>query len=230
MPRIARILTDNHPCHITQRSNNKQDVFLDNEDRSCYLAVLKALLKKHNVHMLGYCLMSNHVHLIVVPVRAATLSKAIGGTHFRYTQYFNRKYSKSGHLWQNRFYSVVHEKDHIISAMRYIERNPVRVGIAKKAEDYRWSSAASHINGTDPENVLEMDLWKQMSAIKDWKPVLRQFAEDEEFDGLRKHTRTGRPYGSEGFLTKLERRLDRRVRALPVGRPKIKIKIKQMVK
>ena len=121
MPRIARILTDNHPCHITQRGNNKQDVFLDDEDRSCYLSFFKALMKKHNVNVLGYCLMRNHVHLIVVPVRAATLAKAIGGTHFRYTQYFNRKHSKSGHLWQNRFYSVVLEKDHVITAMRYIE-------------------------------------------------------------------------------------------------------------
>ena len=80
MPRIARIITDKHPCHITQRGNNRQDVFLDDEDRKAYLTFLKALAQKYRVHVLGYCLMTNHVHLIVVPDKAAALAKAIGGT------------------------------------------------------------------------------------------------------------------------------------------------------
>ena len=106
--------------------------------------------------------------------------------------------------------------------MRYIERNPVRTGEVKRAEDYPWSSAKVHINGTDPENLVDMDLWKQLIDISNWRQVLRSPEEEAEFEGLRKHTMTGRPYGSEGFLKKLERRLERRVRALPVGRPKTK--------
>ena len=222
MPRIARIITDKHPCHITQRGNNRQDVFLDDEDRKAYLTFFKALAQKYRVHILGYCLMTNHVHLIVVPDKAAALAKAIGGTHFRYTQYFNRKCNRSGHLWQNRFYSVVLEDNHLITAMRYIERNPVRTKEVRKAEDYPWSSPKVHINGTDPEALVDMDLWKQLIDSSNWRQVLRSPEEEAEFEGLRKHTMTGRPYGAEGFLKKLERRLERRVRALPVGRPKTK--------
>jgi putative transposase len=222
MPRIARIITDKQPCHITQRGNNRQDVFLDDEDRKAYLTFLNALAQKYSIHVLGYCLMTNHVHLVVIPETAATLAKAIGGTHFRYTQYFNRKYKRSGHLWQNRFYSVVLEDNHVIAAMRYIERNPVRIGEVKKAEDYPWSTAKAHINGTDPDKRVDIKLWKQIIDNGDWRQVLRAPEEELEFEGMRKHTMTGRPYGSEGFLKKLERRLDRRVRALPVGRPKTK--------
>ena len=227
MPRLARIIIDNHPCHIIQRGNNRQDVFLDDEDRSAYLSILKAFSQKHSVHILGYCLMTNHVHIIVMPDKAVVLAKAIGGTHFRYTQYYNRKYSRSGHLWQNRFYSVVLEENHLITAMRYIERNPVRIGEVKKAEDYPWSSAKAHISGNDPKNLIDMKSWKQLTDIANWRPVLRAPDEDAEFESLRKHTMSGRPFGSERFLKKLERKLDRRVRALPVGRPKIKKKQSQ---
>jgi len=224
MPRIARILSDNHPCHITQRGNNRQDVFLDDEDRKAYINILKALTQKYSVHVLGYCLMTNHVHLIVIPETAATLAKAIGGTHFRYTQYFNRKYERSGHLWQNRFYSAILEDNHLIAAMRYIKRNPLRIAEAKKAEDYPWSSARAHISRTDSDCLINMDLWKQLIDTEDWRRVLRTPEEEKEFDGLRRHTMTGRPYGTERFLRKLEQNLERRVRALPVGRPKASIK------
>ncbi len=90
MPRAARIIADTHPCHITQRGNNRQDVFCDDDDRTAYLEYLKALCEKYKVRILGYCLMTNHVHLVVVPRVGALLAKAIGQTHFRYTQYFNR--------------------------------------------------------------------------------------------------------------------------------------------
>jgi putative transposase len=119
------------------------------------------------------------------------------------------------------------EENHLITAMRYIERNPVRIGEVKKAEDYPWSSAKAHISGNDPKNLIDMKSWKQLTDIANWRPVLRTPDEDAEFGGLRKHTMSGRPFGSERFLKKLEQKLDRRVRALPVGRPKIKKKQSQ---
>jgi putative transposase len=105
--------------------------------------------------------------------------------------------------------------------MRYIERNPLRIAEAKKAEDYPWSSARAHISRTDSDCLINMDLWKQLIDTEDWRRVLRTPEEEKEFDGLRRHTMTGRPYGTERFLRKLEQNLERRVRALPVGRPKV---------
>ena len=219
MPRLARIIADNHPCHITQRGNNRQDVFLDDEDRSTYLEFLKSLAEKYKVRILGYCLMTNHVHLVVMPQESALLAKAIGQTHYRYTQYFNKKYKRSGHLWQNRFYSVILEAMHLVSAMRYIERNPVRIGAVKQPEQYLWSSARAHVEGKARDGLLDMQTWhKLVEEGGQWKQVLRE-AGEEDAETLRRHTMTGRPYGSARFIKKLERQLDRRLSALPVGRP-----------
>jgi len=219
MPRLARIIADNYPCHITQRGNNRQDVFFDDEDRSSYLEFLKSLTEKYKVRILGYCLMTNHVHLVVMPQEGALLAKAIGQTHYRYTQYFNKKYKRSGHLWQNRFYSVILEAMHLVSAMRYIERNPVRVGEVKQPEQYLWSSAKAHIEGKARDDLLDMQTWHKLVDSWGWKQVLREPGE-EDAETLRRHTMTGRPYGSERFIKKLERRFDRRLSALPVGRPR----------
>jgi len=218
MPRVARIIADNHPCHITQRGNNRQDVFLDDDDRTSYLGFLKSLSEKYKVRVLGYCLMTNHVHLVRMPQEGALLAKAIGQTHFRYTQYFNRKYNRSGHLWQNRFSSVILEALHLVSAMRYIERNPVRIGAVKQPEQYLWSSARAHVEGKSNDGILDMQTWHKLVEGSQWKQVLRE-AGEEDIEKLRGHTMTGRPYGSERFIKRLERRLDRRLSALPVGRP-----------
>lgn len=219
MPRLARITADNHPCHITQRGNNRQDVFLDDDDRTAYLAFLESLTEKYKVRILGYCLMTNHVHLVVMPKEGALLAKAIGQTHYRYTQYFNRKYKRSGHLWQNRFYSVILEALHLVSAMRYIERNPVRVGEVKQPEQYQWSSASAHVAGKSKDGLLDMQTWHTLVESGGWKQVLRA-PDDENAELLRRHTMTGRPYGSEKFIKKLEQRLERRLIAFPVGRPR----------
>jgi len=162
------------------------------------------------------------VHLVVLPKKASLLAKAIGGTHFRYTQYFNKKYKRSGHLWQNRFYSAVLEQMHLISAMRYIERNPVRAGEASCAEQYQWSSARAHVAGKSSDELLDMQTWRRLFDDKDWKDVLRDEADEGAEKTLRRHTMTGRPYGSDQFIRKLEKKLDRKVRALPIGRPRKK--------
>ena len=107
MPRVARIVVPGWPHHVTQRGNNRQDVFFVDDDRRAYLTILAEQCRRYRVGMLGYCLMTNHVHLIPVP-RAddedgASMAKAIGRTHWLYAQHVNRLHRRSGHLWQNRF-------------------------------------------------------------------------------------------------------------------------------
>src|SRR3989304_10108262 len=110
MPRIARLCALGYPHHITQRGNNKQTVFFDNQDRKFYIKTLKKYCERYALDLWAYCLMNNHVHLLVVPRKEESLARAIGGTDLVYTQYINRKYKRSGRLWQNRFFSCVIEQ------------------------------------------------------------------------------------------------------------------------
>jgi len=132
MPRIAGVCAAGYPHHITQRGNNKEKVFFDDEDRRLYLDILQRYKNKYGIKILAYCLMGNHVHLLVVPGQERALARAMGGTNLVYTQYVNRKYNRSGRLWQSRFFSsVVEEEPYLWAVMRYMEQNPVRAKLVK---------------------------------------------------------------------------------------------------
>ncbi|HSV26697.1 MAG TPA: transposase, partial [Sedimentisphaerales bacterium] len=108
------------PHHITQRSNNRQDVFFVDDDRRVYLEILKKQSLKYGLIIQGWCLMSSHIHLIALPKTEDSLARAVGRTHWLYTRYVNRLHGRSGHLWQNRFYSCALGPQHFFQAMRYM--------------------------------------------------------------------------------------------------------------
>lgn len=224
MPRIARIVLPGYPHHITQRGNNRQDTFFTDDDRRAYLAILRSQAKRYGLTLLGYCLMTNHVHLVVIPQGPDSLNKAIGRTHWIYSQAINRWHGRSGHLWQSRFYSCALDDAHLIAAMAYLERNPVRAGLARVAWKYPWSSAEAHLNLKDPQGLISLDRWRVVSAHLNWRQVLERKEEAAEISRLRIHTRRGRPLAGDRFLSKLETALGRRLRPLPRGRPKTKPK------
>jgi putative transposase len=138
MPRIARTVFAGLPYHITQRGNRREDVFFLNEDREVYLAWLQKYCAIHKVHVLAYCLMTNHVHLIVVPQQEDGLQGVLKPLHMRYAQRINRRQGWSGHLWQGRFFSSPLDEAYLWFCVRYVERNPVRAGMVEQAEDYPW--------------------------------------------------------------------------------------------
>ena len=142
--RVARIVVPGASHHVTQRGNNKQDVFFVDDDREVYLELLHQQAQRFGFWLEGYCLMTNHIHVVGVPMREDSLAKAVGRTHFLYSQYVNRMHGRSGHLWQNRFYSCPLDEFQALNALCYVELNPVRAGMVKKAWDYPWSSAAAH--------------------------------------------------------------------------------------
>jgi putative transposase len=227
MPRIARVVVPRTPHHVTQRGNNRQDVFFVDDDRRAYLKILAVQCRLHRVKLLGYCLMTNHVHLIPVPATTDGLARAIGRTHWLYTQYINRMHGRSGHLWQNRFYSSPLDDRHALLAMRYAEWNPIRAGLCRVAQRYRWSSAAAHCTATDgaqrrasDNDVVDVELWRELSAGLNWAKELKTAPTPAETARLRRCTHTGRPLASNSWLSKLEKKLGRRLRALPVGRPR----------
>ena len=218
MPRIARVIATQYPHHITQRGNNRAIVFFDDEDRQTYLKLLALYAEKHHFQIWAYCLMNNHIHLLAVPEAETSLARGIGLTNQVYTQYLNRKLNQSGRIWQNRFFSCVVENNNYLWAVaRYIERNPLKVGLVEKAEAYRWSSAKAHITGAS-DNLLGTTLWPSPQDQSAYAEFV--VAEDEETDNaIRRATRTGRPFGSESFVDLLEFQLQQPLKANRRGRP-----------
>jgi putative transposase len=219
MPRSARAVAVGFAHHITQRGNNRQDVFFVDDDRRVYLERLKEQANKYSLELIGYCLMSNHIHLVAIPHEQDSLAKAVGRTHFRYTQYINRLHRRSGHLWQGRFYSCALDERHFWLAMKYIELNPVRARLCRKPWRYEWSSAAGHVNEKTVSEVLNLSRWYDMISAGRWRRELEAGLSDSGLSRVRLSTHMGRPLGSDSFLSKLEKLLGRRVRPLPVGRP-----------
>jgi len=223
MPRVARIVVPDCPHHITQRGNNRQDVFFVDDDRRVYLEILAEQAQRFGLTVHGYCLMTNHIHLIATPRSAESLAKAIGRTHWLYAQYINRFHDRCGHLWQNRFHSCGLDDRHFRSAMIYVERNPVRARIVRKAWRYRWSSAAAHCGQKDllAEGMLDLRVWRLVCPDADeWSKALAAADDKVLGEKLRIWTSRGRPLGSDSFISKLEKTFGRRLRPLPVGRPR----------
>jgi putative transposase len=220
MPRIARVVAAGLPHHITQRGNYRQDVFLNADDRMRYLAWIKEYSLKYELSILAYCLMQNHVHFIATPSKDDSLAKTFNAAHMRYSQYFNQKLRQRGHLWQGRFYSCVLDEPHLILAARYVERNPVRAGLVEKPWQWPWSSAAVH-TGQKEAGLIELgDLFSIAGMSYDsWRRYLDDADRINFIQDIRKYTFTGRPLGRVAFIERLEERFNRRLSALPIGRP-----------
>jgi putative transposase len=195
-------------------------VFFVDEDWQVYLEFLQEQAQKYGLEILAYCLMTNHVHLVAIPHEEEALAQAIGRTHFRYTQYVNRLHRRSGHLWQGRFYSCALDGRHLRLALKYVELNPVRAKLCRRAWQYPWSSAAPHTDEKAESELLNLPRWYKQTSAQEWRKELAEGLTDEEVARIRLRTHTGRPLGSDRFLAKLETLLGRRVRPLPVGRPK----------
>lgn len=176
---------------------------------------------KHELKILAYCLMTNHVHLVCLPERADTIESVFKPLDLRYTQHFNRTREISGRLWQGRPFSCVLDPEHLWTAIRYVERNPVRARMVRKAENYDWSSAAAHC-GLRGDPLLSPLPGKVRVTTRDWSPWLAEKEDEKPLAMIRLRTRTGRPVGSEEFIAKLESRLGRRLQPRPVGRPRKK--------
>jgi putative transposase len=166
-----------------------------------------------------YCLMTNHVHLICIPSLARTLALVFKPVHTRYVQYINWQQRICGRLWQGRFFSCPLDEYHLWAAIRYVERNPVRAGIVRRAEDYPWSSAAAHCGLRDDPLLCSLPE-PRPAATTNWSAWLADTDDERILAKLRLHTRTGRPVGDDRFIADLELRLGRRVHAWAVGRPK----------
>jgi len=217
MARIARVVVPGYPHHVTQRGNRRQETFFEKDDYHAYLELMAEWCGQCGVEIWAYCLMPNHVHLIAVPSDAEGLRRAIGEAHRRYTRRINFREGWRGHLWQGRFASFVMDDDYLLAAARYIELNPVRARIVRKAHRYRYSSARAHVEGWADPLLSDSPLTKM---IDDWASFLSAGIDPQEQERLRRHERTGRPLGSQRFIKKLEKALGRVLRPQKGGRPR----------
>ncbi len=189
-------------------------------DREVYLELLGDAGGRFHLKVEGYCLMTNHLHLVVTPEEETSLAEAFKRTNLLYTQYVNRMHRRSGHLWQDRYYSCTLDLAHFWRALAYIERNPVRAHLCSDPCEWRWSSAAAHCGGPDPSGLLDLESWNQDMDAAQWRRELDCDDEGQWAKSFHLCTSRGRPLGSDDSIAKLETLLGRRLRALPRGHPR----------
>ncbi|HEX8223564.1 MAG TPA: transposase [Allosphingosinicella sp.] len=216
MPRSARLVVPSLPHHVTHRGNHKQQTFFREADYRLYKKYLHIACAETGTAVWAWCLMPNHVHLVLVPSSESGLAAVMRRTRGRYTRAINARVDWTGHLWQARFGSFVMDERYLLACARYVELNPVRAHLAARAEDWPWSSARAHLDGgadglTDPAPLLER--WP------DWRAVLAAWSEDKVATAIRERERDGRPLGGDRFLERLGRMVGRPILPARRGRP-----------
>lgn len=224
MPRISRVVGVGLPHHVTQRGNYGAVVFETDSDRGYYLNLISKCALNNALSILGYCLMANHVHFLVVPGKEDSMARVFRTAHMRYAQYVNWKRNMRGHLWQGRFYSCLMDSRHFLAATRYVELNPVRAGMAKSADGWEWSSALAHMGIKADKFGFDLDgLWALIPELKaGWGEYLSGEEDAVVIQSIKSNTITGRPLGGEAFVKMMERRMGRRLLPLHVGRPSLR--------
>jgi putative transposase len=218
MARLARVVAAGVPHHVTQRGNRRQTVFFGDDDYRAYKALLAEGCARAGVAVWGYCLMPNHVHLILVPGDEAGLREALGEAHRRYSRRVNFREGWRGYLWQGRFASAPMDEAHLLACARYVELNPVRARLTAAAEDWPWSSARAHLAGRG-DGLVDVTPLRRM--VTDWAAFLARETEAPALEAIRAAERTGRPLGDAGFVAALEQDLGRTLaRRKPGPKPK----------
>ena len=201
MARMPRIVVPGYPHHVVQRGNRRQQTFFYENDYRHYVELLSEYAQQANTEIWAYCLMPNHVHLVMVPDREDGLRASLGEAHRHYTRYINFRQNWRGHLWQERFHSFLMDEYHLLATVRYVERNPIAAGLCDSPEQWQWSSARAHLRELDDDLVRVKPM---LDRVTDWREYLSKEVESHAADSIQLHTRTGRPLGTPEFVHNLE--------------------------
>jgi len=189
MPRAARLVVPGIPHHVTQRGNRRQPTFFVDADYQRYLALLRHWCAKAGTQVWAWCLMPNHVHLVLLPTRPDGLGAVLGAVHRRYTWEVNQREGWRGFLWQGRFASFPLDEAHLHACLRYVELNPVRARLVDRPEAWRWSSARGHLGLADDPLT---DTAPARARIDDWRSFLDAGLDPADHSSLQAAERSGR--------------------------------------
>ncbi|WP_284402101.1 transposase [Dyella lipolytica] len=226
MPRQPRIAIDGLTQHVIQRGNNRHACFLQEQDYRCYLQHLLEAAIQHQCGIHAYVLMTNHVHLLITPSAAPSLSKCMQSLGRRYVAYFNSTYRRTGTLWEGRYKSsVVDSQSYLLTCYRYIELNPVRAAMVACPSDYPWSSYHANAAGISDSLVQPHSEYIALGATPDarqavYRDLFKHAIGDDVLDEIRAHVQQQRALGSHRFQAAIEAELGRVARVRPHGRPK----------
>lgn len=206
MPRLARLVVPGIPYHVTQRGNRRQPTFFEDGDFALYRDLVAEAARRAGADVWAYCLMPNHVHLIVVPADEHGLRRTFADAHRRYTAFINARHRWTGHLWQGRYGAVAMDEAHLAHAARYVALNPVRARLCDRADEWQWSSVRAHLAGRDDGLVTVAPL---LERLGDFAAFLGAPEDQQATRALRRAETTGRPVGSAEWIAAMEMRSGR---------------------
>lgn len=230
MARLPRFVIPGQPQHVIQRGNNRDIIFVHDEDYVFYIEKLKLACDNHRCQIHAYVLMTNHVHLLITPCTETGIGKVMQSLGRYYVQYFNYVYGRTGTLWEGRYKAtIIDSENYLLTCARYIEMNPVRAGMVMHPEDYRWSSYRCNALGKDDVLVTPHVLYRRLGHTPEERHLhCRQLfcaqLSNEQIDSLREATNKGWVLGSDRFKTKIAEMSARQVAPKPRGgnrRPKM---------
>jgi len=212
MPRTARASAGGYCYHVLNRGNARQEVFHKHAGYDAFRRLIGEACHRLPMRVVGYCLMPNHFHLVLWPYNDGDLSRFLQWLLTSHVRRYHRHYGGCGHVWQGRFKAFPIEQDeHLLTVLRYVERNPLRAGLVLRAEDWRWSSLTAGDGWLNAGPVPRGDEWLA------WVNQPQTAAEEQ---ALRRCINRGTPFGSAAWQAETARRLDLEATLRPRGRPK----------
>jgi putative transposase len=225
MGRLPRTIDDGLVYHALNRGSNRARVFANDDDHLAFLQALATTKERYPFRLFGYCLMSNHFHLLLRPEPGQSISRILQSLTVAHTWRYHRRHRSSGHVWQGRFKSPVIQDDmHLLVVLRYIEANPLRARMVVDPADYRWSSFQHHGIGRDEPLLNSFPEWEELGRTdaerrRHWRVRVRAVQDELELDAVRRSLRSGRPLGAVDWTERMAERLGIDLNPRPRGRP-----------
>lgn len=226
MPRQPRPIANGLVYHALNRGNNRADVFFCPDDFRQFLRALAQTQQRYPFRLYGYCLMTNHFHLLLAPESGQSVSRILQSLTVAHTWHYHKAGGSSGHVWQGRFKSpVVQSDEHALTVLRYAEANPLRAGMVRDLADYPWSSYGYHGLGRPDALVSELPGWEVLgrdTAARQarWRRLVHEPLAEAELAAVRKSVTSGRPYGAAAWVEATAAVLGLRLSQRPRGRPR----------
>jgi putative transposase len=226
MGRLPRLIEDGLIYHAINRGNNRANVFADDADHLGFLAALARTKERYPFRLFGYCLMTNHFHLLLQPEAGQSISRILQSLTVAHTWRYRKRYRTSGHVWQGRFKSPAIQDDmHLLVVLGYIEANPLRARIVQELSQYRWSSFGHHGLGLDDPLLSPFPEWEELGRTeaerrRRWRAKVRSVQDETDLTSIRASLQSGRPLGAADWIERAAKRLKIELGPRPRGRPR----------